>query len=130
MIKVIEKDKCFGIIENGKEVVPFLHPTKENAIEEWVYFQKSNVKRQFLNYKRTIEEIDEITFYLTNSNYYKMTNEEELSESLSYAQDLIQELKVLKQDIIARDEQIARLEKELNDCNEAYLDCFNHGNKL
>lgn len=68
MIKVEEKDKCFGIIENGKEVVPFVHYSKESAIDEWVYFEKLNItERQFLNHIRTEEEIDRIAAELNGA---------------------------------------------------------------
>lgn len=61
MIKVEERDKCFGIIENGIEVVPFVHYSKESAIGEWVLFEKLNAtESQFLDHIRTIEEIDKI----------------------------------------------------------------------
>lgn len=68
MIKVIEKDKCFGIIEDGKELVPFVHYTKESAIDEWVYFEKLNITEgQFLNHIRTVEEIDTIASELNGA---------------------------------------------------------------
>ena len=68
MIKVIEKDKCFGVIEDGKELVPFVHYTKESAIDEWVYFEKLNITEgQFLNHIRTVEEIDTIASELNGA---------------------------------------------------------------
>lgn len=68
MIKVVEKDKCFGILEDGKEVVPFVHYSKESAIEEWTYFEKLNVtERQFLYHTRTLDEIDRISSELNGA---------------------------------------------------------------
>lgn len=61
MVKVIEKEKCFGILENGVEVVPFVHYNKKSAIDEWAYFEKLNItERQFLDHIRTEEEINKI----------------------------------------------------------------------
>lgn len=61
MIKIVKKDKGFGIMEGRKEVVPFVHYSKESAIEEWIYFEKLNItEKQFLNRVRTIEEINSI----------------------------------------------------------------------
>ena len=52
----------FGIMENGEEVVPFIHNSKESAIEELVYFEKLNqLKMRFLDHVRTIEEIGKIS---------------------------------------------------------------------
>jgi hypothetical protein len=68
MVRVEEKDKCFGIIEDGKEVVPFVHYSRESAIEEWVYFEKLNLtERQFLDHIRTIDEIDRIASELNGA---------------------------------------------------------------
>jgi hypothetical protein len=68
MIKVVERSRCFGIVEDGREVVPFVHYSKESAIEEWVYFEKLNItERQFIDRIRTIEEIDKIAHELMRS---------------------------------------------------------------
>lgn len=68
MIKVVKKDKGFDIMEGEKEVVPFVHYSKESAIEEWVYFEKFNItKKQFLNHVRTIEEINSIVSDLNST---------------------------------------------------------------
>jgi hypothetical protein len=40
------KVNLFGIFENGIEVVPTIHYTKEHAIEEWVYFERLNFERK------------------------------------------------------------------------------------
>jgi len=61
MVKVVENNGCFGIIDNDIESVPFVHYSKESAIEEWVYFEKLNItEEQFLDHVRTQEEIDNI----------------------------------------------------------------------
>jgi len=60
-------NKRFGIMQDGKEVVPCVHDSKESAIEEWVCFERLNTTgRQFLEHKRTLEEIDSIASYLNS----------------------------------------------------------------
>lgn len=58
------KVNLFGISENGVEVVPVIHYTKEHAIEEWAYFERLNSAcakhRQFLPKVKRIEDINEI----------------------------------------------------------------------
>lgn len=67
MITVEKRGNYFGIIENGEEVVPFIHNSKESAIEEWVYFEKLNLfEMRFLDHVRTIEEIEKISCGLNN----------------------------------------------------------------
>lgn len=62
MIIVVKLGGYFGIMENGEEVVPFIHNSKESAIEEWVYFEKLNLlEMRFLDHVRTIEEIEKIS---------------------------------------------------------------------
>jgi len=68
MVKLVEKGGCFGIIDNDIESVPFVHYSKEIAIEEWVYFEKLNItERQFLDHVRTQDEIDNIEAELRRS---------------------------------------------------------------
>lgn len=61
----------FGIKdENNKNVVKCEHQTKELAIEELKYYLLENVKRQFLDFKMTIDEIEEqIQKLLTQTKY-------------------------------------------------------------
>ena len=40
------KVNLFGISENGIDVVPTIHYTKEHAIEEWVYYERLNFERE------------------------------------------------------------------------------------
>ena len=65
---VAEKDGYFGILSNDKEVVPFTHRDKNDAIEEWEYFQKLNTNLQphkrFLKKVISIEEINETVLKL------------------------------------------------------------------
>lgn len=75
-IKVEKKDNYFGIICDGKEIVPFEHDSKESAIQEWVLFEKINATEgQFLDHIRSIEEIDIIASELNNHNHFEMQQE-------------------------------------------------------
>jgi hypothetical protein len=76
MIKVIEKNNKYGILENDIEVVPCCHPTKESALGEWTYFEKLNVtgRKPFLDHVKTIEEIDKIASELIQNGNYNNDN--------------------------------------------------------
>lgn len=50
----------YGIKEKGVLVVPLSYKEPIGAIEEWEYFEKLNIEKQFLTHKRTIDEISEI----------------------------------------------------------------------
>jgi hypothetical protein len=67
MVEVVLKNNYFGVIEDGVEVVPFVHYTKKSAIDEWVLFQKLNtIERQFLNSVISVEDIEKIEHSLIN----------------------------------------------------------------
>lgn len=44
------KDGLFGVIEDGKEVVPFSHKEAYDAVMEWDYFERANIGKRFLGY--------------------------------------------------------------------------------
>ena len=60
MIKVNCKDGKYGIIDNGRQVVPICHDNKSGAIQEWLFFECLNTKQKFLEHVRTEEEISNI----------------------------------------------------------------------
>lgn len=61
MINIHLEEGYYGMKENGITTVPFVHLTKESAIEEWEYHERLNTdESQFLDHKRTNEEITEI----------------------------------------------------------------------
>lgn len=69
MVEVYFEKGNYGIKENGLLVVPLVYYDAVSAIEEWEYFERLNSdKSQFLNHKRTHEEISEIVNQLKNNN--------------------------------------------------------------
>jgi hypothetical protein len=63
-IEVVLKNGKYGIIEDGIEIVPFVHHTDKEAIEEWACFEKINTMTEphlrFLNHITSFEKINEI----------------------------------------------------------------------
>ena len=57
--KIIERNEKFGITENGVVVVPIVHSTKNDAVDEWTYYQGENIKYSYLSYKLTPEQIQD-----------------------------------------------------------------------
>ena len=64
MIEIFKEESFlgtrFGIKENNVAVIPADHSSKESAIAEFEYWEKANIKKQFLPYIRTKEEVQEI----------------------------------------------------------------------
>ena len=71
MLKLFKKNGLYGIEENGNDNVPFVYKNKEGAIDEWKYFEIINRSENFLQKKRTINEIIDIEIELRNNNEYK-----------------------------------------------------------
>ena len=71
MLKLFKKNELYGIEENGNDNVPFVYKNKEDAIDEWKYFEIINRSENFLQKKRTINEIIEIEIALKNKNEYQ-----------------------------------------------------------
>ena len=42
MLKLFKKNGLYGIEENGDDNVPFVYENKEDAIDEWKYFEIIN----------------------------------------------------------------------------------------
>lgn len=74
MLKLFKKNGLYGIEENGNDNVPFVYENKEDAIDEWKYFEIINISENFLPKKRTIKEIIEIEIALKNKNEYDFKN--------------------------------------------------------
>ena len=74
MLKLFKKNELYGIEENGNDNVPFVYENKEDAIDEWKYFEIINISENFLPKKRTIKEIIEIEIALKNKNEYDFKN--------------------------------------------------------
>jgi len=64
MIKLYTKNGLYGIEENGNDNVPFVYEKKEDAIDEWKYFEIINITENFLQKKRAIDEIINIEIEL------------------------------------------------------------------
>ena len=79
MLKLFKKNGLYGIEENGDDNVPFVYENKEDAIDEWKYFEIINMSENFLPNKKTINEIIDIEIELTNKNEY---NEKKWIENL------------------------------------------------
>ena len=60
MIKLYKKNGFYGIEQDGNDNVPFIYKNKIDAIDEWKYFEIINITENFLNKKRTINEIIKI----------------------------------------------------------------------
>jgi hypothetical protein len=71
-VEIATKDGKYGILDDGKESVPYCHPTKDSAIEEWGYFERLNTSeephRRFLNHVTPVEVIEEIINKLRTSH--------------------------------------------------------------
>lgn len=59
-IYIVGKNNFFGIKEDDKIVVPIQHLTVSEAVDEWEYFEKLNIKEYFMPRIRTIDEIEKI----------------------------------------------------------------------
>ena len=71
ILKLFKKNGLYGIEENGNDNVPFVYENKEDAIDEWKYFEIINRSENFLPKKRSINEIIDIEIELRNNNEYK-----------------------------------------------------------
>jgi hypothetical protein len=57
-VSLQQKEGKYGIIQDGKEVIPFVYDDANGAIAEWEYFECLNAKNKFLDHQHNYEEID------------------------------------------------------------------------
>lgn len=58
----------YGIKVDGKEAVHAMHLKKEDAIEEWEYYERLNIDRKFMEPVRTLDEILKMKEEITNQS--------------------------------------------------------------
>ena len=59
MLKIYKREGLWGIEHNNNICIPFCYPDKTWAILEWEHWEILNSKKQFLNHKLTLNEIEE-----------------------------------------------------------------------